>query len=582
MMSRDINQQSSEISCDRCKIELNDTHELEVEISSESPINHYFDKIKTSIIQFESIPVQCTVCMSGVRPDIINYCMECEQHLCIRCRDDHGRISTTHDHHIVLAKDRLPLNVKNTCRNHRNKLTIFCRNCNSPVCYLCCIEYHISHEHMDIRKEAEERRRLLLVEAKEMKQSVSSIQQQLSELEKAVDEWNSNREKLDDLISKDAKEKMARLEQDECNLKTQLQDLHQKGLDQLSNLQGALQRQQKYLECFKHLQEVVADKGSDCEVIHFSSSLPSGQLKLSSGLPEARRPERIEFSPTDLGSFMPNDLDFLGRIVQETGNGNSKRALTWEQLREQLIECEQIIHENNERIQQDADKIRLLTQDREKADKLRKKLEETECKLTNAVEQLNDFKKEFADVKQNRNAATAELSDVKHQLTFSEKKCQQFEQDIYKFRQELQQQRQVNQHLLDICNYHTTLLNDANQQKTALQQTNQELESKLRIENKTKAELTSELQHVKLAVEDANKNRRCAEAELVATQQRSTLMESLHRKQQTELEQEVQLLRDNYSTCNSELSRNEQRVVQLQQQVDQLYSERLPPGAGNK
>jgi chromosome segregation ATPase len=410
---------------------------------------------------------------------------------------------------------------------------------------------------MDIRKEAEERRRLLLVEAKEMKQSVSSIQQQLSELEKAVDEWNSNREKLDDLISKDAKEKMARLEQDECNLKTQLQDLHQKGLDQLSNLQGALQRQQKYLECFKHLQEVVADKGSDCEVIHFSSSLPSGQLKLSSGLPEARRPERIEFSPTDLGSFMPNDLDFLGRIVQETGNGNSKRALTWEQLREQLIECEQIIHENNERIQQDADKIRLLTQDREKADKLRKKLEETECKLTNAVEQLNDFKKEFADVKQNRNAATAELSDVKHQLTFSEKKCQQFEQDIYKFRQELQQQRQVNQHLLDICNYHTTLLNDANQQKTALQQTNQELESKLRIENKTKAELTSELQHVKLAVEDANKNRRCAEAELVATQQRSTLMESLHRKQQTELEQEVQLLRDNYSTCNSELSRND-------------------------
>jgi chromosome segregation ATPase len=459
---------------------------------------------------------------------------------------------------------------------------IFCRDCTSPVCYLCCIEYHKSHEHIDIRKEAEERRRLLLDEAKEMKQSVSSIQQQLSELDNSVDDWLANREMLDNLISKDAKEKMERLEQDERNLKRQLQDLHQKDLDQLNNLREALQRQQKYLECFKQLQEVIADKGSDCEVIHFSSSLPSGQIKLSSGLPEARRPERIEFNPTDLGSFMPSDLGFLGRIVQETGNGNSKSALTWEQLREQLIEREQIIQEKNERIQQDTDKIRLLIQDREITDNLRKKLEETESKLTKAVEQLNDFKKELADVKQNRDAATAELSDVKHQLTFSEIKCQQLEQDIYKLSQKLQQQKRVYKRLLDRYNYQTTLLNDANQQKTALQQTNQELESKLMNENKIKTELIAELQHVKLAVEDANKNRRCAEAELVATQQRSTLMESLHRKQQTELEQEVQLLRDNYSTCSSELSRNEQRVVQLQQQVDQLYSERLPPGAGNK
>jgi adenosine/AMP kinase len=338
MMSRDINQQSSEISCDRCKIELNDTHELEVEISSESPINHYFDKIKTSVIHLGRIPFQCSVCNSGVGSDVMNYCTECEQHLCIRCREGHTRISATRDHHIVLAKNRLPLNVKNTCKNHRDKLMIFCRDCTSPVCYLCCVELHKSHEHIDIRKEAEERRRLLLAEAKEMKQSVSSIQQQLSELEKAVDEWNSNREKLDDLISKDAKEKMARLEQAKRNLNEQLQDLHQKGLDQLSNLQEALQRQQKYLECFKQLQETVADKGSDCEVIHFSSSLPSGQLKLPSGLPEAQASRAHRVQPTDLGSFLPRDLDFLGRIVQETGKGNSKSALTWEQLREQLIE----------------------------------------------------------------------------------------------------------------------------------------------------------------------------------------------------------------------------------------------------
>jgi adenosine/AMP kinase len=129
MMSRDINQQSSEISCDRCKIELNDTHELEVEISSESPINHYFNKLKTSVIHLGRIPFQCSVCNTRVGSDVMNYCTECEQHLCIICREGHTRISATRDHHIVLAKNWLPLNVKNTCKNHRDKLMLFCRDC---------------------------------------------------------------------------------------------------------------------------------------------------------------------------------------------------------------------------------------------------------------------------------------------------------------------------------------------------------------------------------------------------------------------------------------------------------------------
>jgi chromosome segregation ATPase len=406
---------------------------------------------------------------------------------------------------------------------------------------------HKSHEHIDIRKEAEERRRLLLAEAKEMKQSMRSIQQQLSKLEKAVDEWNSNQEKLDDLISNDAKEKVARLEQAKRILNEQLQDLHQKGLDQLSNLQEALQRQQKYLECFKQLQETVANNGSDCEIIHFSGSLPIGQLKWPSGLPEAQRPQYMEFSATDLGSFLPRDLDLLGRIVLEAGKENENSVLTWERLREQLADSERIIHEKSEQILQNIDQIRLLTKDRETTDDLRKKLIETDSERRTAVERLSDCDKKLANFKKNQEATITKLNEITHQLTDSNKKCQRSEQEVHALRQELLQQKQVYQSLQDSYDHQTTRLNDANQQTAKLQQSIQDLQSQLRHKNTIETKLTLKLQQIQLAYKDTCQNLCSAKDELIATQQK-----------------------------------NEERVVWLQQQLDQLLNELLSPDAGNK
>jgi hypothetical protein len=175
----DINQQSlGKSSCAKCKSEMNKTSE-EAGIFGDSPISQYFDKIKTPITQLVSTPVQCDVCNSGlVRLDIMRYCTECHQHLCNSCSSGHGRINATRGHRIVPAKDRLPLDVDNKCKIHQYELTIFCHTCNLPVCYLCCVASHVSHDCTDIKDVAKERRSLLQNEVEKINQSMSSIRKQ--------------------------------------------------------------------------------------------------------------------------------------------------------------------------------------------------------------------------------------------------------------------------------------------------------------------------------------------------------------------------------------------------------------------
>ncbi|XP_071124340.1 E3 ubiquitin-protein ligase TRIM9-like [Mytilus edulis] len=90
----------------------------------------------------------CEICVSSPGH---NYCEQCEQLFCDGCKISHLRTKMSKDHTFLSGPNINP-GVKQYCKEHDETFIYYCMECNSPICKICVIKKHKSHDFAEIKE----------------------------------------------------------------------------------------------------------------------------------------------------------------------------------------------------------------------------------------------------------------------------------------------------------------------------------------------------------------------------------------------------------------------------------------------
>ncbi|XP_076072130.1 transcription intermediary factor 1-beta-like [Mytilus galloprovincialis] len=93
----------------------------------------------------------CDICVSGPGH---NYCEQCDQLFCDGCKISHLRTKMTRNHTFLSGTNINP-EVKQYCKEHAENFIYYCMECKTPICKICVIKNHKSHDFSEIKESTE-------------------------------------------------------------------------------------------------------------------------------------------------------------------------------------------------------------------------------------------------------------------------------------------------------------------------------------------------------------------------------------------------------------------------------------------
>ncbi|VDI37576.1 Hypothetical predicted protein [Mytilus galloprovincialis] len=93
----------------------------------------------------------CEICVSGPGH---NYCEQCDQRFCDGCKTSHLRTKLSKNHTFLSGSNINP-GVKLYCKEHYENFIYYCMECNTPICKICVIKKHKSHDFAEIKESTE-------------------------------------------------------------------------------------------------------------------------------------------------------------------------------------------------------------------------------------------------------------------------------------------------------------------------------------------------------------------------------------------------------------------------------------------
>ena len=93
----------------------------------------------------------CEICVSGPGH---NYCEQCDQLFCDGCKISHLRTKMSKNHTFLSGPNINP-EVKLYCKEHDENFIYYCKECNMPICKICVIKKHKSHDFAEIKESTE-------------------------------------------------------------------------------------------------------------------------------------------------------------------------------------------------------------------------------------------------------------------------------------------------------------------------------------------------------------------------------------------------------------------------------------------
>ncbi|CAC5423989.1 unnamed protein product [Mytilus coruscus] len=93
----------------------------------------------------------CEICVSGPGH---NYCEQCDQLFCDGCKISHLRTKMTKNH-TFLSDPNINPEVKQYCKEHDENFIYYCTECSTPICKICVIKKHKSHDFAEIKESTE-------------------------------------------------------------------------------------------------------------------------------------------------------------------------------------------------------------------------------------------------------------------------------------------------------------------------------------------------------------------------------------------------------------------------------------------
>ena len=241
------------------------------------------DLYQTAAPRSDQSTALCEVCELGndgetKSVDVENFCVECQQRLCVKCCKMHKQFAVSRTHQIVAIKagdassalKEILKTRTSPCEVHQNeKVQLYCVTCKKAICMLCFALTHRDHNYESIEEVAEKRRNLIDKDLQNISNKMAALKKQ----ELAVENLNSDlRQSVHNAelqINQAAKQLI-----DLINSHTNkvIEDLNEKKQSKMKEL--ALKRQEfeserAMMDSFHHFASMLKENGTYAEVACF-------------------------------------------------------------------------------------------------------------------------------------------------------------------------------------------------------------------------------------------------------------------------------------------------------------------------
>ncbi|XP_056021782.1 E3 ubiquitin-protein ligase TRIM36-like [Ostrea edulis] len=181
--------------------------------------------------------VECHICQEPVS----FFCRRCGVNLCDSCVPVHLRMKSKTGH-IVVNYGSGDYDDTCTCDSHpQNECCVYCQTCDVPICMVCVLNKHKSHEMFELSKKIEEMIEIITRENER-------LQKYKYELEKILDHTIQRLPSLSKIYQQKKDEVTSRGEELHRHIEKNVKLLHQELDDMQKEHESLLQEQKKELE----------------------------------------------------------------------------------------------------------------------------------------------------------------------------------------------------------------------------------------------------------------------------------------------------------------------------------------------
>ena len=566
--NKDGGSESETASCQLCKGCQNHPQLVD------SPANAYV-RLMLKAKRIDKTPMmQCDACPSRVSSELY-YCTECCQQFCGECTARHAKISATRCHHVVPISKRIPVDVAIACSEHAKAaepVVAYCKECKSYACNTC-MRIHWRHDYVEIQEQADTCRSRLDAEVEEIGRSIEECEQWHKQLVDNKKQWETNVEIIHGIISKNTESASDQVQLTKQRLDGRLKKLDEDGLCQLKQTLDGNQRKIQNLRCIKQVLESVSSYGSACEIVSFCNSTPTyAESTWPSHKPAELR--LINFKPTDFGSFLPSNFDFLGSIKFDDGQMADEETdntlFTWNSMRDRLTENEKAIHNLTDQLrdmeclkQQHEQHVEENTVLQHRLKGLESEIGTVTDKLKQAMEQLKEKETLLEKERSESKAQSAEIKDLRIK-----------EANISTALKE----KETNEQQTNECLQKTTA--ELTESRSKVNELTAKLESKTKEITRLTTLTTDQAKRLEeLSVHKDNADQRLVQISQEYASIQSTLDCVKRSSNETKLlyEQQFNRYKQEVQNMTDQLTQLSVRKQQLEAHINQLLQERHPP-----
>lgn len=218
----------------------------------------------------------CQVCIENGAKDpetatATQYCIQCQQHICKNCTQDHRKFKGLRDHQIVsldsqFKEDLIRKCAVEYCNQHSKKETeMYCFNCKTLICMMCFAEEHRSHKCLGLEKAVEGFRGEIAIDLNQMEFFSKEASDKICEIENHRKKFQGELENTEKLILKRGKQLKERVDERLSLLLNELNSVRFKGEKQLE-IEKEVERHRISVESLVLYYKELITKGSSTEI----------------------------------------------------------------------------------------------------------------------------------------------------------------------------------------------------------------------------------------------------------------------------------------------------------------------------
>lgn len=241
---------------------------------------NFFMERLVEIAKISKPSVNATLCQACIENGVNNpepatatqYCIQCQQHICSICSQDHRKFKGLRDHQIIpldspLKEDLIRKRAVEYCGQHNTKETeMYCFNCQKLICMMCFAEEHQSHKCSGLEKAVEGFRQEIAIDLNQMELFSKEASDKICEIENHHKKFQGESENTEKIIIRRGKQLKERVDESLRLLLNELNSVRSKGEKQLKIGKEEIERHRIAVESLVLYYKELINKGSSTEI----------------------------------------------------------------------------------------------------------------------------------------------------------------------------------------------------------------------------------------------------------------------------------------------------------------------------